>query len=238
MADVRIARFIKENGVPNTMNSRHRFLIATAFVVISGVMSVLTAPALPARMAIHWNAAGQPDGTMPKVTALALLPAMTAVLLVVFALVPRIDPLRENIASFRPVYDWFVVVFTAFITVIHVGVVVFNLGYEFDFTLLILAAVAGLFYYVGVLLEHAERNWFVGIRTPWTLSSDVVWNRTHRLGGRLFKLTALVALVGLFFGEYAIYFLVVPALLTAGITIVYSYYRYEQLEDDSEPATE
>jgi uncharacterized membrane protein len=217
------------------MNSRHRFLIATVFVVISGAVSVLAAPELPTRMATHWNAAGQPDGTMPKAAALAFLPAMTAVLLVVFALVPRIDPLRENIAAFRPVYDWFVVVFTAFMAVIHGGVIAFNLGYEFDFTLLILTTVAGLFYYVGVLLEHAERNWFVGIRTPWTLSSADVWDRTHRLGSRLFKLTALVALIGLFFGEYAIYFLVVPALLTAGITVVYSYYLYEQLERDSEP---
>lgn len=216
------------------MNSRHRFLVAAAFVVVSTVTSVLTAPELPARLATHWNAAGQPDGTMSKPAALALLPALTGGLLVVFALVPRIDPLRENIASFRPVYDWFVVVFSAFMTVIHGGVIAFNLGYEFDFTLLVLAAVAGLFYYVGVLLTHAERNWFVGIRTPWTLSSDDVWARTHRLGGRLFKLTALVALVGLFFGDDAIYFLVVPALLTAGITIAYSYYLYEQLERDAE----
>ncbi|GAB6862494.1 hypothetical protein JCM17092_25830 [Haloplanus litoreus] len=160
---------------------------------------------------------------------------MAAVLLVVFALVPRIDPLRENIAAFRPVYDWFVVVFTVLMAVIHGDVIAFNLGYELDVTLLVLAAVAGLFYYVGVLLEHAERNWFVGIRTPWTLSNGDVWDRTHRLGSRLFKLTALVALVGLFFGEYAIYFLVGPALLTAGITVVYSYYFYEQLERDSVP---
>ena len=220
------------------MNSRHRFLIAAVFVVVSGVMSILTAPELSARMATHWNAAGQPDGTMSKPVALALLPAMAAVLLVVFALVPRIDPLRENIAEFRPVYDWFVVVFTAFMAVIHGGVIVFNLGYEFDFTLLILTTVAGLFYYVGVLLEHAERNWFVGIRTPWTLSSADVWDRTHRLGSRLFKLTALIALVGLFFGEYAIYFLVVPALLTAGVTVVYSYYLYEKLERNSPDETE
>ncbi|MFA9516874.1 SdpI family protein [Halopenitus sp. H-Gu1] len=212
------------------MNSRRRFLIAAVVVVISGVMSVLAAPELPARMATHWNAAGQPDGTMSKPVALALFPVLSAVLLVVFAAIPRIDPLRENIASFRPVYDWFVVVFTVFMTVIHGGVIAFNLGYEFDFTLLVLTAVAGLFYYVGVLLTHAERNWFIGIRTPWTLSSNEVWDRTHRLGGRLFKLTAIISLVGLFFGDYAVYFLIVPALLTAGVTVVYSYYLYEQIE--------
>lgn len=216
------------------MNSRHRFLIAAIFVLTSAILSVLAAPDLPAQMASHWNAAGEPDGTMTKPIALALIPAMAAVLLVVFAVIPRIGPLRENIATFRPVYDWFVVVFSAFMAVIHGGVIVFNLGYEFDFTLLVLAAVAGLYYYVGVLLAHAERNWFVGIRTPWTLSSDEVWERTHHLGSRLFKLTAIISLVGLFFGDAAIYFLIVPALLTAGITVIYSYYLYERIEPGSD----
>ena len=216
------------------MNSRHRFSIAAGFVLISGILSVLAAPELPAQMASHWNVAGEPDGTMTKPIALALIPSMIAVLLVVFAFIPRIGPLRENIATFRPVYDWFVVVFSAFMAVIHGGIIAFNLGYEFDFTLLVIAAVAGLFYFVGVLLAHAERNWFVGIRTPWTLSSDEVWERTHSLGSRLFKLTAIISLVGLFFGDAAIYFLIVPALLTAGITVIYSYYLYERIEPGSD----
>jgi uncharacterized membrane protein len=57
-----------------------------------------------------------------------------------------------------------------------------------------------------------------------------VWQRTHALGGRLFKLTAVLAPVGLLFGEYALYFLLVPALLTVGITIVYSYDVNDRLE--------
>jgi len=117
--------------------------------------------------------------------------------------------------------------------VVHAGVVAFNLGYEFDFTYLILVAAAGLFYYSGVVLTHAKQNWFVGIRTPWTLSSEEVWARTHALGGRLFKLTAILTVVGLLFGNYALYFLLVPALLTAGGTIVYSYYLYERLDRTS-----
>jgi len=117
------------------------------------------------------------------------------------------------------------------------GILAFNLGYEFDFTLLILGSVAVLFYGVGALLTRAEPNWFVGIRTPWTLSSEAVWERTHELGGRLFKLTAVISLIGLFFGEYAVYFLVVPALLTAAITTAYSYYLYERLERDTESSS-
>lgn len=215
------------------MNSNHRFGIAAAVVAVAAVVSIITVPDLPESVVIHWNAAGEPDGTMAKPLALSLVPVLSGVLLGTFAVLPRIDPLGENIASFRAAYDWFVVGFTVFMTVLHGGIIVFNLGYEFDFVLFALAGAAPLMYAVGVLLTRAERNWFVGIRTPWTLSSDEVWDRTNDLGGRLFKLTALVALVGLLFEDYAIYFLVVPALLTAGITLVYSYYLYGRIEDRS-----
>lgn len=212
------------------MNTSQRFGLAAGFVVLSGIVSVLAAPELPAEIVSNWNAAGEPNGTMPKALTLWLFPGLTAVLLGVFALIPRIDPLRANIATFRPYYDWFVVIFSGYMLVLHAGIVAFNLGYEFDFMYLVLIAAAGLLYYSGVLLTHAERNWFVGIRTPWTLSSEEVWNRTHALGARLFKLTAILTLVGLLFGEYALYFLIVPALLTTVITVAYSYYLYDRIE--------
>ncbi|REA02723.1 hypothetical protein DEQ92_13135 [Haloferax sp. Atlit-6N] len=218
------------------MKTIHRFLAAAGFVALSGIVSLLAAPSLPAELVTNWGSGGEPNGTMPKLLALWLIPALTAGLLVTFAAIPRIDPLRENIAEFRSYYDWFVVIFTVYMSVVHVGIVAFNLGYEFDFTSLILVAVAGLFYYSGVVLAHAEQNWFVGIRTPWTLSSEEVWARTHALGGRLFKLTAVLTLVGLLFGDYALYFLLVPALLTAGVTVVYSYYLYERIDGSSDTA--
>ncbi|WP_439027988.1 SdpI family protein [Haloarchaeobius sp. DT45] len=220
------------------MKTSHRFTLAAGFVVAAGVASVLAAPSLPDQLATHWNAAGEPDGSMSKPLALALIPVLSAALLVLFALLPRIDPLRENVEAFRPYYDWFVVVFAAYMSVLHVGIVAFNLGYEFDFTLLVLAALAGLFYYVGILLDHAERNWFVGIRTPWTLTNEEVWRRTHDLASRLFKLAALVSLVGLLFGEYALYFLLVPVLSTAVVTIAYSYYLYQKLDGGDVASTE
>jgi len=151
-----------------------------------------------------------------------------------FAVIPRIDPLRENIAEFRSYYDWFVVIFTIYMFVVHAGVVAFNLGYEFDFTYLILVAAAGLFYYSGVVLTHAKQNWFVGIRTPWTLSSEEVWARTHALGGRLFKLTAIPHGRRPTVRQLRALPPRPPALLTAGGTIVYSYYLYERLDRTSE----
>ena len=215
------------------MRTRERLSIAAVVVALAAVASVLAAPALPDPMVTHWTAAGDPDGTLSKALGLWLVPVVSSVLLLLFALLPRVDPLGENVETFRPAYDWFAVVLTAYLAVLHVGIVAFNLGYEFDMTLFVLAGVAALFYYVGILLENAQRNWFVGIRTPWTLSSDEVWERTHALGSRLFKLTGLLAFVGLAFGEYAMFFLLVPSLLTAVGTVVYSYYLYRQLDGGS-----
>ena len=203
-------------------------------VALAAFASVLAAPDLPEQLVTHWNAAGEPDGTMPKATALALVPVLSAFLLGLFAVLPRIDPLRENIAEFRPYYDWFVVVFTAFMAILHAGILAFNLGYEFDFLVLIVGGLALLFFYVGVLLENAERNWFVGIQTPWTLSSAEVWDRTHALGGRLFKLAALASVVGLLFGDYALYVVLIVILAVAAITVAYSYYLYERIERGQE----
>ncbi|WP_408959380.1 SdpI family protein [Natrinema sp. 74] len=216
------------------MDTTQRLTLAGGVVVLAGVASALAAPALPDSVVTHWNAAGEPDGTMAKSVALAFLPALSAVLVVLFALAPRIDPLGANVESFCPAYDWFIVAVATFVLVLHTGVIAFNLGYEFDVTLLVIAGVAALFYAVGELLTRAEPNWFVGIRTPWTLSSEAVWERTHELGGWLFKLTAVVSLIGLFFGDAAVYFLVVPALLTAAITLAYSYYQYRRLENGTE----
>ncbi|WP_435362122.1 SdpI family protein [Haloarchaeobius sp. DFWS5] len=214
------------------MNTRQRFAIAAGFVLLSGLVSLFAAPDLPEQIVSHWNAAGEPDGTMSKTAGLLLIPALSGVLVLLFALIPRIDPLGENIQSFRAHYDWFVVVFAAYMFLVHAGIVAFNLGYEFDFTALIVAGVAGMFYYVGILLEEAERNWFVGIRTPWTLSNDEVWRKTHDLGAKLFKASAVLGIVGLAFGEYAIFFVVVPALVTAAVTMVYSYVLYQRLDGD------
>ncbi|MDD5082760.1 MAG: SdpI family protein, partial [Dehalococcoidales bacterium] len=85
-----------------------------------------------------------------------------------------------------------------------------------------------LLYYCGILVANAQRNWFVGIRTPWTLSSDRVWEKTHRLGGRLFKAAGVLALLGIFLPGYAILFILIPAVVIAFWTIVYSYLEYRK----------
>lgn len=212
------------------MRTIHRFGFAVAIIVLAGLASVVALPALPDPVVTSWDANGDPGGTMPAVHGVALLPLMMVGLVLLFAVIPRIDPLRENIATFRAYVDWLLVVLVAYLGILHVGIIAFNLGYSFDFTVLALSGVAILYYYIGILLPQAERNWFVGVRTPWTLSSDVVWERTHAYCGTLFKASGIIAAIGLVVGDYLIHFILIPVLLTTVFAVVYSYYLYEQVE--------
>ena len=85
-----------------------------------------------------------------------------------------------------------------------------------------------LFFYAGILCENAKRNWFVGIRTPWTLSNDRVWDRTHQIGGKLFKLAGVITFLGVFFQNYAVFFILAPVLVVTVYTVVYSYVEYQK----------
>jgi uncharacterized membrane protein len=85
-----------------------------------------------------------------------------------------------------------------------------------------------LFIYIGFLLEHAEQNWFVGIRTPWTLSSDTVWKKTHRKGAMLFKMSGVVSMIGTLAGIYAWLFILFPVIAAAVYTVVYSYVEFRR----------
>jgi len=77
-------------------------------------------------------------------------------------------------------------------------------------------------------MENAKRNWFIGIRTPWTLSSDGVWKKTNLIGGKLFKIAGIIAIIGSFFQDYIIFFIIVPIISIAIFTIVYSYIEYQK----------
>lgn len=211
------------------MSVLRRYAAGLALVALSAVVSVVAYPEMPETMATHWNASGEADGTMPKTIALAGIPALSAALLVLFSMLPKIDPLGENVATFREEYETFVVLVVALLSYLHLLVVGWNAGYRFQMIQALAPAVGALFYYAGVLTEHAERNWFVGIKTPWTLSSDEVWKRTHERVAPLLKLAGLVAALAVFTPAHAELLIAVPAAGVAAYAFVYSYLEYRQV---------
>ncbi|MEK7519812.1 MAG: SdpI family protein [Patescibacteria group bacterium] len=214
------------------MTTKITTIILCGLTALVFAVSVAVYAYLPETVASHWNAAGEADGFMPKFWGVFLFPLLMAGLFVLYYIIPVIDPLKTNIESFRKYYNAFWILLFIFFAYLFALSMFWNFQYRFNFTVAMIPAVALLLYALGVILEHAKRNWFVGIRTPWTLSDDGVWEKTHRLGARLFKIAALIALLGIFFRDsvFVVMFLAVPAGVIALVTVVYSYVVYRKVK--------
>jgi len=204
-----------------------RFAII-AGLIITFTLTIAIYPTVPDRVVSHWNAAGQADGYMSKFWGLFLIPLIMTGFVALFAVLPRIDPHKKNYEKFRDYYEGFILLFVLFLLAIQVQIILWSIGYQISPNLIFPLLIGILFIYIGFLLGHAEQNWFVGIRTPWTLSSKTVWKKTHELGGKLFIIAGVISCAGIFFGEYALWFILVPALAVAVYTVAYSYIEFQK----------
>lgn len=204
--------------------------LSLAIIIVAFAVGIWIYPAMPEKMASHWNAAGEVDGYLPSGIALFLMPALSLVLLVLFIVLPRLDPLKHNYAWFAKYYNGFIFVITLFLFYLYVLTIYWALGIRQNMIVMLAPAFALLFFYIGVMLRHVRQNWFVGIRTPWTLSSKVVWEKTHNLGGRLFEACGIIALLAIAFPDYALAIILVPVIASALYTFYYSYLQFKRLK--------
>jgi len=210
------------------MKMRPSEIVALVIILLSVAMGIYFYPQMPEPVASHWNAQGQVDGYMSKFWGLFLMPIISVGMLLLFILIPRIDPLKANIEKFRKYFDGFVVLILLFFFYLYILTIQWNVGHRFNMGRLMCPALAILFFYCGVLIEKAKRNWFVGIRTPWTLSSETVWEKTHKIGGKLFKVAGVIALLGVFFQKHTLFFILIPAIAIVVFSFIYSYVAYKK----------
>jgi uncharacterized membrane protein len=199
-------------------------LVLAGFAVVG-----LQYAGLPDPMPTHWNAAGQVNGWMPKFWGAFLFPIMMAALWLVFLALPRISPRGFEMEPFWPAWGVFKVTIQALL--LFMGILVLRAakaGGELSQTALF-ASLGVLFVVMGNLLGKVTRNFFVGIRTPWTLASEEVWYRTHRLAGKLFVAAGLFVVAAALLGQRV--WPIVTAVGLAGLVpVIYSYVIYRKLE--------
>lgn len=209
-------------------------VIAAMFVAVA-----IRWPNVPDRIPVHWNAAGEVDGYGGKFVGLLMLPLITLGLYLLLRYIPRIDPARANYASFGGAYLMVrvvLVVYMAFIFVLINVAITDQSAVPMD--RLVVGAVAVLFLVLGGVMGKLRPNWFVGIRTPWTLSSKLSWVKTHRVGGWVFIGSGVVTLVAALFGGevafYAMFAVLIPGMV---FLVVYSYLVWRD-DPDKVPAQE
>lgn len=212
------------------MSARTTTIIVLLMLVGATLAGLLLWGQLPDQMASHWNVHDQVDGYMPKIWGVFMLPLITLAMLVLFLVIPAVDPLKANIAKFRESFNLFIVLMVAFMVYIHGLTLAWSLGYtSFKMSGAMLPAIGLLFVFIGFMMRQAKRNFFIGIRTPWTLSSDTVWNETHRVGALLFMISGALAFVGGFFGGTTAFWLMfIPIIASTIFLLIYSYVLYQR----------
>jgi uncharacterized membrane protein len=194
------------------------YLITAALVVVGMLaVSAWAWPQIPdgAQVPIHWGIDGRANGWAPKWQGLLLLPAMTGGIALVLAFAPRVDPRSGNIQRSATAYWAIAVAALVLMAVIHVAAVLAATGRSVNIGLIVSLAVGGLFVVVGNFLGKTRSSWIFGIRTPWTLSSELAWTRTHRLGGYLFMLLGVAVIAAALLAPGG-----VPAFLLLGGVVV------------------
>lgn len=203
-----------------------------SFIIIAVLIAVglVLLPQLPEQVPSHWNDQGQVDGYSSKLSGILLMPGILLATLLLLLVVPSIDPRKANIAKFRPQYNIFILCFVLFLAYLYVLTLLAGLGVKIDMNRMLMPAFGLFFIFVGSMVRHAKRNYMIGIRTPWTLHSDVVWDQTHRVGGIAFMVAGAFTMLTVFVPQLAFPVMMVSVLLVAVGSIVYSYIFYRQVE--------
>jgi uncharacterized membrane protein len=204
-------------------------LLSLGLVVASFAAAVALYDRLPDLVPTHWNAAGQADGFTPKPWGPFVLPLVMAGAWLLFTVLPRISPRGYRLEKFQRPFEIVQVTLLAFLLGVTLIALIAGIGVPVPMEKAIGVGTGLLFIVLGNFMGKFTKNFFIGIRTPWTLASDEVWLRTHRLAGKLFVLAGVILIVsGLMGGGELATLLVVP--LAAGIPILYSYVLYRRLE--------
>ena len=212
------------------MSTRTTTIVVLIMIAAATLAGLLLWNRLPDEMASHWNVNDEVDGYMPKVWGVFMLPLITLAMFLLFLVVPSIDPLKANIAQFRGAFNLFIVLVVGFMIYLYGLTLAWSLGYDnFRMSGAMLPAIGLLFIFIGFLLRQAKRNFFIGIRTPWTLSSDTVWKETHRIGALLFMISGALAFIGGFFGgTTAFWMMFAPIIGSTIFLLIYSYVLYQR----------
>lgn len=206
------------------MRNRWIGLVVAAVSLAAGIWAY---PRLPAEVATHWNFRGEPDGYSGRFVAAFVFPLAILVLAGLAWVLPKIDPKGRNYLKFHDTYWLLINGILIFMGFAHLMVLAAGAGYAVRIQTVMPIAVGFLFVVIGNYLARVQPNWFVGIRTPWTLSSDTVWRKTHRLGAFVFVIAGLLFMAMPFVpgaaGTVPFAVVVVGLILTP---IVYSFYLW------------
>ena len=207
--------------------------VASGFVVLAGfVLAAAMYRVLPDPMPSHFGMDGRPDDFLPKFWGVFLFPLVMLATTLLLAVLPKISPRGFEMERFAGTWKILRLTMLGFLLLIEILVLDAARSGRPLSNRVVIGAVGLLFVIIGNFLGKVTRNFFAGIRTPWTLANEEVWLRTHRLAGKLFVAAGLLIAASGFL-TFTPMLLIGMAVAIGGaaiIPVVYSYFVYRKLE--------
>jgi uncharacterized membrane protein len=192
------------------------------------ITSIYLYPKMPDQMPTHWNAKGEVDDYGSRFMGLFLMPIFLAGIYLLFQFLPKIMVYQKNFEQFKDHFYGFKVLLVLFFVTIYTATLLPNFNIDINMGYVMIPAISVLFFYIGIMLKHTKRNYFIGIRTPWTLADEGVWDKTHQLGSKLFKIMALIMVSSIFFIDQMMWFILVPVISLVLYLFLYSFLEYRK----------
>lgn len=204
--------------------------IIVALMILTLAVSLYFYPQLPDRMPSHWNIKGEIDGYSNKLFGVLGLNLMNIAFYFMFVLLPFLDPKKDNYTKFRSAYNIIRYTFHLFFIVMQFVIIASSIGYKVNVGMIVGLGISIMFILFGNVMGKIKHNYFVGIRTPWTLADETVWIKTHRLAAPLWVAGGIaVGILSFFNGTIAFIGLIMIICIISIIPIVYSYLYYKRI---------
>lgn len=211
------------------MKPRLTHAICLCLIVASFAFAAWIYPDLPEMVPSHWNSQGQVDDYMAKPWGAFLGPMLALGIYLMFLALPVISPHGFRMERFADIVRLFQLILVTFMSGVTVTTLLAARGEDIPVGNFAMVGTGALLLALGNYMGKLQKNFFIGIRTPWTLASDEVWNRTHRLGGWMFSLGGLVVMAGGFIGVPS-QVLIASLLTVALVPVLYSFLIYRRIE--------
>src|SRR5580698_4404400 len=210
----------------NTMSINRRYYLGAAAVILATLAGTVVAyPQLPNIVPMHWDIQGHVNGWGPKWSLFLTGPGGMVLMVLMFSALPWLSPKKFEVDSFRATYLYIMIAIVAMMAYCNLLILMSALGALGGIGLDISRALEGgvclLIALMGNVMGKVRRNFFVGIRTPWTIANEQVWNATHRFAARTFFAGGLLGLLAVIVG--APFWLPLTAILIAALApVIYS----------------
>ncbi len=211
-------------------NSKSTTIIAFILALIPIIAYVLLYSSLPEQIPIHFNVYGEVDNYGSK-NEVFMLSALPLVLVILFYILPKVDPKKENFKKFDMFYGRFKIFIIIFLDIVFAITMITALElFTVNISLVMLLVLGLLFIFIGNYLPKAKQNYTFGIRTAWTLSSEEVWLKTHRFGGKAFVACGIISMLCILLPAPANFTVFIATMIiTTTVIFISSYFFYKNV---------